>query len=149
MQDCVIFDIDGTLANSSHRAHLQPGPFAELDGSEPWTTYLNACGDDSVYAEIAALARCLATQYPIIICTCRSENQRTVTAAWLSEHKIPYSTMMMSRPGDLRPDPEIKEEMLDEIRMVFNPLFSVEDRLSNARMYRRNGVRCLHVIDGD
>lgn len=149
---CVIFDIDGTLSDPSHRMHLIEGmSIDDLNESEDkWRDFLDMAMHDPPFREIVALNHMAAGAYPVVVCTSRREASRAMTEGWLDQHSIFYSKLMMRKDGDSRPDHEVKREMIESIKnWGMTPLFAVEDRLSNARMFRENGIKCLHVAEGD
>jgi hypothetical protein len=149
---CIIMDIDGTLADASHRIHLLPKHRHE-DGVPPdqaWREFYLASENDAVIEEIRILNNKLAEEYLIVLCTGRSDHDRDLTVNWLKRHDIRWDYLRMRRSGDHRPDTVVKKEMLDDIRASgFRPLFAVEDRAGVTKMWRENGVRCLQVCDGD
>lgn len=56
------------------------------------------------------------------------------------------------RPDDRRYDPDwvIKQEMLDRMNETgHNVRVAVDDRNQVVEMWRRNGVTCFQVADGD
>lgn len=146
---CVIMDIDGTLANAEHRLHLLPkGAHSGPDAS--WDKFFAAARFDKPNHEIVTLNNQLARDFPVMICTGRPEKDRRMTIEWLKTHNIKFNTLMMRRDGDHRDDTIVKKEMLDAIRLFdYDPMFAVEDRKRVAQMWRDNGVRCLHVCEGD
>lgn len=147
---CVIFDIDGTIFNAGHRMHLLPDNHESLPFEHPaWVRFLDAAKDDEPHPEIVILNQVLAKEFPIFIHTGRREGQRAMTEMSLRQHGLIWTKLAMRAQGDTRLDHVVKEEMLRLTMKTHKPLFSVEDRLSNARMYRANGIRCLHVADGD
>lgn len=152
--DCVIVDIDGTLADIDHRLHLLP--VKQEDGSygpagPHWKDFYAGMPDDTPHPEIIALSNAMhASDYDIVLCTGRSDDTREVTETWLNQHGVRYHRLYMRRCGDHRPDDIIKEEMLDRLLANgFRPLFAVEDRARVVAMWRRRGLRCLQVCEGD
>lgn len=142
---CVIMDIDGTLANADHRIHLLLGE------KKDWPAFLAAAPGDSVNEEIKILNNTLYQDNVIVICTGRNEKTRAETEKWLADNGISYDHLLMRPADDFSEDTIVKKAMLDQVRgeMGLVPLFAVEDRKKVAAMFRENGVRCLHVCEGD
>lgn len=151
MTRCIIMDIDGTLADAEHRIHLLPK--RQHEGKAPdeaWREFYLASKNDGVFDEIRILNNKLAEDYPVFLCTGRSDTDKALTLKWLRRHDIRWNGIHMRRAGDHRPDTVVKKEMLERIRGEgFEPLFAVEDRKGVTAMWRENGVRCLQVCEGD
>jgi phosphoglycolate phosphatase-like HAD superfamily hydrolase len=137
MKSCVIFDLDGTIANTNHRQHfLEKTP-------KDWQSFFNACSEDAPIDFIIRLMQAL-TNHHIIICTGRPSSHRSQTVSWLMHHCVPWSVLHMRAAGDLRSDHVVKKEMLDNLRSAgIVPWLAVDDRPSVIAMWRSNGVPCL------
>src|SRR5665213_2001730 len=86
MTEAVIFDIDGTLANCSHRLHhiLETRP-------KDWDAFFGAMDDDLPIRPIVQLFTELETAGNVIIlCTGRPENYRQVTERWLWNNGVEF-----------------------------------------------------------
>lgn len=146
MRNCWIFDIDGTLCNSSRQVSYSKAP------TEDWSGYDEEIANDPVHEDILQFYIYAAQKkIPIFICTGRSETYRKTTQAWLFKHNITEVIAMFMRDfNDSRQDDVIKKEMLDGIRAAgFNPVMVFEDRDRVVKMWRDNGVRCLQVQEGN
>lgn len=134
----VIFDLDGTLSDSTDRCYLaQEGK---------WEEFHNACGNDPVVKPIANLADAMfKAGYKIYMVTGRPNSVRNLTEKWLMHHTIMYDKLYMRKTGDLREDYVIKSEILDSIKDDI--LFAVEDKTSVVNMYREHGITCLQCKD--
>lgn len=145
MTDCVIFDIDGTLADCEHRR-------VHLTGEKKnWAAFNAAMGDDTPNAPVVKLARILrAAGTLIVLCTGREEDARRLTETWLTLHDVPFDGLHMRASKDYRADDLVKAEMLAEIRRQgYEPWLVVDDRASVTRMWRRLGLTCLQCAEGD
>ena len=149
----VIFDIDGTLADITHRVHLAK--------AKKFDEFFEAQADDVHNAPIVALHQMVAAQgYQIIYCTGRPEMYREGTLAFLktvTAGNVPFWTptkpLLLMRPDEDRfiPDSEAKQDMLDNIltRMSKdNILFTVDDRQKVVDFWRANGITCLQCAAG-
>jgi hypothetical protein len=133
----IIVDIDGTIADNMHRQNVLE--------NEPknWDAFFMECHLDLPIEPIVDLVQILEKHHIILIVTGRSEKYRELTKLWLQKHKIIYDKLYMRREGDYRPDHEIKEEILLEIRENYSPFLAIDDRQSVVDMWRRNGLICL------
>jgi len=152
----VIFDIDGTLADITHRVHLAK--------AKKFDEFFEAMDGDVHNAPIVALHQMVAAQgYQIIYCTGRPETYREGTLAFLETVTAtkPLGTslgrirepLLLMRPDEDRfiPDSEAKQDMLDSIltRMSKdNILFTVDDRQKVVDFWRANGITCLQCAAG-
>lgn len=145
MIDCWIFDIDGTLADTSARQHFL------ADGKKDWAGWFKNMGNDPLNEDIAQFYD-IAVERGIVvfICTGRDEKYHDVTRRWLEHNDIDPAYLFMRPVGDRRDDSIVKKEMLDTIRAIgYNPTVAFDDRDRVVKMWRENGVRCLQVAPGD
>jgi hypothetical protein len=146
MTNCIIVDIDGTLANTDHRKHfLEQKPknwrswHAAADGDTPHSDVMDVVGDFSC-----------ARNVPVVLCSGRNEAQRSQTVGWMRRNHFPFKALYMRADGDYRPDHIIKRELLARIRADgFEPFCVFEDRDSVVAMWREEGLRCFQVAPGD
>lgn len=141
----IVFDIDGTLANSEHRMHWvssKPKNWAACDAAIP---------QDEPHDDIVWLLHHLDNNdNRIIICTGRSESTREVTEAWLKEHIYCYDSLYMRKHGDYRKDSIVKVEMLKQIISDWGkPFLWFDDRQQVVDALREEGIRVLQVAPGD
>ena len=84
MRPVIIFDIDGTLSNPSHRLHHVTGP-----GPKDWTAFFATMADDAAAEPIIELCHSLgAAGHLRVICTGRPEKYRDVTEKWLYDNGV-------------------------------------------------------------
>jgi predicted kinase len=139
----VLFDIDGTLADLTHRLHHI------RNGSHNWDGFFAACGNDAVIEPIRDLAVLIAQQgWKIILVSGRSDRVQEETKDWLGRSGVPYSELHMRKDGDYRQDFIIKSEILDRLIAEGNEIaFVVDDRPSVVAMWRERGLTCLQCRD--
>ena len=146
MKQCILFDIDGTLALIDHRR-------PQLDGERPnWKAFNALMGDDTPNPPVVALYKTLweTGQYELILVSGRGEESRDLTENWLFWNEIPFETLLMRPKNDTRSDVVIKREILAALRgQGKSVLFAVDDRQSVVDMWRANGVTCLQCAEGD
>lgn len=145
-QKVVIFDIDGTLADCSHRQHFIAGPGKKDHKS----FYDKVSGDTPIDTVIQWCQRCYYGGYYVIIVSGRPTNLAgDATVEWLRRQGVIYQRIFMREDSDFRDDTIIKSEILEKI-LKWIPkeqiLFSVDDRprvISGC--WRANGIKCFDV----
>jgi hypothetical protein len=135
MNEVVLVDIDGTVANMVNR-----GPYE-----------YNRVGEDLPNKDVINVVECLwKSSKTIIYITGREDSCYEETYKWLVENCPPFSNLYMRKTGDYRKDVEIKKEIYDNnIKNVFDVLCVLDDRKSVVDMWRSLGLTCLQVNDGD
>jgi hypothetical protein len=144
----IIVDIDGTLADGTHRQHLiKGGP----DNINKWKDYQALSHLDAVIEPIAHVVRQLyCAKNTILICTGRQQFERAATVKWLGENSIPFHEIFMRTSNDFRHDDIIKEELLDYmLTQGFLPQLVFEDRQCCVDLWRRRGLVCCQVAPGN
>lgn len=139
LQDAIIFDMDGTLADCSHRLH-----FVERAGKKDWERFFAGCSEDTPRLEILRLAQELSLKNKILIASGRPERLRRVTENWLKSFEIPYDRIYLRKNDDRRGDGIVKSEMLDLIKAHgYKPWLVVDDRQTAVDAWRDLGLVCL------
>lgn len=139
MQQAVIFDIDGTLADNTHRQQfLKSNKYA-------WKQFFDAMEDDLPNSPIVSFYQVLqeSKKYKMLIVTGRPDNYQKLTEQWLIWNNIIYDELYMRKASDTREDSIIKEEILFEIQKKYSIIFVVDDRTSVVNMWRKHGIICL------
>ena len=140
-----VFDIDGTLANGSHRKHFLDQKPRKWDEWEK-LLHLDTPNHDIVF--FLHLGKAIGMS--IVICTGRSEETRKRTEQWLVDHGITYDMMYMRPAKDYRDDSVIKKEALEKMRMAgYDPKVVFDDRDRVVKMWRDQGIRVLQVAEGN
>ena len=155
MKPIYIFDLDGTLADCTHRLPYIAGP------TKMWPQFFRACMDDKpIAAGVNTLKTLRAGGAEIWIWTGRSDEVRDETIAWLKRHQcwFPFEFWMraperflMRKAGDHRHDDVLKREWLSDVEPPeYKRIAGVfEDRARVVRMWRDAGIPCFQVADGD
>jgi FMN phosphatase YigB (HAD superfamily) len=148
MKPLYIFDLDGTLADASHRQPI----LDHTDDPERWNKFYDACDKDSpIHPVIDVLIALQNSRAEIWIFSGRSDRVRSLTAVWLGALGIGYDYLQMRGEYDYTVDHELKESwlksMLDIDRQRLVAVF--DDRQQVVDMWRRNGVTCFQVAPGD
>ena len=125
-----VLDIDGVLADASHRQHF-------LDGRpKDWDAFFAAVGDDTVIEAGHARLAELATDHRIVLLSGRPERTRAVTQAWLTRHGIAADALVLRPDADRRPAAAFKAQAIGgigspaEVRVVVDDDPAVVERLA-------------------
>jgi hypothetical protein len=136
--DKLVVDIDGTIANNAHRAHLQKEIDQFLRGSsadhpdaskrlrELWNKFYELTVNDiPVPGALLGVKKLLdhpdefeeGMEYTdLIYCTGREDLSRKATISWLKRHGFPTDTnddwLLMRPTDDTRPTSVVKEHLL-------------------------------------
>lgn len=172
----VVFDIDGTLADATHRLHFinDMQHWAQPEGKLPrpdWESFLadEHVGKDEPIPQTWKLMHLLLKEgnTRVIFITGRKESTRAMTEKWLTTKckvrapavsymelrawpNSPCPRVYMRADGDRRPSYVSKEENLQRARADgFNPTLVFEDRADDTAMWRRNGLLCCQVAEGN
>lgn len=142
----VLFDIDGTLADNSHRQHFL------TSSPKHWDEFYNKMNEDRPNVGVVDLYRTLSKsgEYEVVLVTARPERYRSVTENWLNRHEIDCARLLMRPDKDFRPDAEIKQEMLGKLTSSLDDIaFIIDDRAKTVHMWRSLGLTCLQCADHD
>lgn len=146
----VIVDIDGTVADGTHRQHHVR---KEKGQKKDWKSFNDLMHLDKPHDDIIWLVKSLkGLGCKIVFCSGRNEGNREVTVKWLDEVGLggTYERLYMRASLDYRDDSIIKKELLDQLRADgYDPFLVIDDRNRVVEMWRREGLRCLQVADGD
>lgn len=115
MTDIVVFDLDSTIADTTHRQHMTPRKQRER-GVEgwTWTDYSMLCAEDALIEGMKALINLLrASGNKVFILSGRNDEAGELSRAWLLEHNVHFDLLRL-RPSiyNDRPVPEWKVAQL-------------------------------------
>lgn len=165
----IIVDLDGTLYDpTARRHHLIPvlkhhagcelstanvvegkcltcGAKAKAD----WPAFFREVELDPIIPRIRDLVVELASIYQVLIVSGRPHDLCGIkTEDRLKADKIPYELMFMRPAGDYRSDVIVKQEILDHLPKD-RIAYVLDDRNAVVDMWRKNGLTCLQVANGD
>lgn len=142
----IISDLDGTIADISHRLHHVRGG----NGGPPdWDAFFAECVNDSPIRPTIRVLRSLHRNATIHIITGRNSKVFDETRAWLKNCGVPYDRLTMRGEGDRRPDIMFKRETLKDWKLYYDNVDLVlEDRDRVVDMYRSEGFTCWQVAKG-
>lgn len=143
--ECVIFDIDGTICDLSHRRHhVATKP-------KNWKAFNEALHLDVPNEPVVRLLNTFAdADHKIVLCSGREAVFREQTEEWLAEHKVAYHALYMRPAKDYRDDGTVKGELLDVILADgWKPWLVIDDRDRVVAMWRARGLTCLQCAEGN
>ena len=142
----VIFDLDGTLANIEHRLHFIKGDKKDWDG------FFAACVGDKVNLPVATIWQSLENaSHEMWIFSGRSDQVEEETRKWLLDNYFWPDKLLMRKEGDYQPDDELKESWFNGLTDIDRGgiLCVFDDRKRIVDMWRKNGLTCLQVAEGN
>lgn len=145
---CYLMDIDGTVADLSHRRHYVENK------PKNWPAFFDACEHDAPIEHMRDLVHILAFLGGIVYVSGRPERCRPATQAWLKKHKFNLALhdakLYMRADGDYRADDIVKRELLERIRDDgYFPQMAFDDRDRVVAMWREAGIPCAQVAPGN
>lgn len=145
MQPAVIFDIDGTLADYSHRRNII------LENPYAWESFFSTMGDDTPNCVICDLYNVVRAsfKYQMIIVSGRPDRYRKITEEWLFWNGLEYDKLYLRKDKDVRSDVVVKQEIARRLKQMYNIAFVIEDRSSVVQMWREEGIVCLQCHNNE
>jgi len=142
-----VFDIDGVLADHSHRFHhIDKDP-------KDWTSYFaEAFADAPIAHGVELLQTLVPPDGHVVFATGRSDECYAATMAWLKEHVTQGRKFMlyMRRQGDHRGDNELKIDFLNSMKAInIEPRIWFEDRSRVVGALRAEGVNVYQTAPGN
>ena len=150
MKNIIIFDLDGTLALIDERRKISTKENGKLD----WNIFFNSKNiklDKPNIPVINILKSLIKENFKIYILSGRLETTKKASLKWLSENNIEFDQFWMRKDNNLEKyitDEILKENWLLEIGKK-NIMCVFDDRTKIVNMWRRNGINCFQVADGD
>ena len=141
----VVFDLDGTLADLTHRLH-----FIDKKQSRPdWDAFHKACVfDEPINRVIQVFWAMQDAGHTVEIWSGRSDAVRKETEEWLVRHRLYPSALLMRSAGDFTPDDQLKESWIGAIGAPV-PDLVFDDRDRVVKMWRKRGITCFQVAPGE
>lgn len=122
----IILDLDGTIADNSHREHLIP---KEKGTTDQWTEFNLACGGDYIIPETYEVLNAIYwhTGHSVYVVTGRSEVCLDETVNWLAKNAIHYDLLIMRPEDDHRKAVEFKREKFEELGLCEEDIVFEDD----------------------
>lgn len=160
--DCASCEGMGSFGLNGH--FINTCPHCDGKGKDPtfkpdWNAFYDACDKDVPNMPVIRSLRKLILLSDVWFFSGRSDRVRDKTIAWLQEHVLPLAYakyfkdehLVMRRDGDYTPDDELKQQFLNNMLYVDRQrLVAVfDDRKRVVDMWRRNGIACFQVAEGN
>lgn len=147
----ILVDIDGTLAEITHRRHFV------REKPKNWKRFYEELHKDTLRKEVweqveaeTMKAHEAGKRAYVMLISARPENYRKETEEWLSRVGVlDYTALIMRRAGDSREDSIVKREILHKYFKDKSKIIKVfDDRPRVIRMWREEGLDVVDVGDG-
>ena len=136
IQDCVLVDVDGTLAHMNGRFEFD---LTRVSSDTPDKNVIEMIKAEKFYHNKI-----------IVVMSGRSESCLVDTARWLEKYNIPYDYLFMRELKDNRPDEEVKYDLyMKYIHGKFNAVRVYDDRNKVVHMWRHLlNLKVMQVQEG-
>lgn len=147
-KECIIVDIDGTVADCSHRRkYVEQQP-------KDWDMFysLSLVQADRVIESTAKIVRAMAHNYSILYVSGRRRELYWPTVNWLRKNNLWLypNKLFMREFDDKRDDVTIKLEIWQDLKARgWKPLLVLDDRNRVVKMWRDQGLICHQVAEAD
>ncbi|MFD1860842.1 hypothetical protein EHW97_12255 [Aeromicrobium camelliae] len=136
----VLFDLDGTLCDTTEIEHLIEGPDPDYHAFHAASA---GCPARPELVEAARRAR--EDGRAVLLVTSREFIWRDLTLDWLVAHQIEHDGLYMRYASDFRPAQVVKAELLEQLRDDgFDPVEAWEDRDDILQLWRDAGIPVVH-----
>jgi len=141
LKKIIIFDLDGTIADISHRLSLIEGD------KKDFNKFYLACESDVVISPVYHLYKILATtMFNMVILTGRGEIARKLTEQWLERNRIGCDCLKMRPENNYDPAHRLKEKMFNELKVAPSDVFcAFDDDKIVVDMWNSKGIFCFQV----
>lgn len=134
-RDAVIFDVDGTLVNVTAIRHLVMGARKDFEAFHVLSV------DQPPHAWVVdAAKRADEEGLAVLIVTARKHRYRHHTAWWLALHGVPSAELHMRADHDVRPDYEVKRDILVDIHRDYRVIHAWDDNPAVIRLWHEHGI---------
>lgn len=134
LPDCILVDIDGTLAHMTGRSAYDYSRVKE----------------DAVDYVVRDLVNMHSDELSVFIVSARDGGCRADTEQWLKDNDVKHVGLFMREAGDKREDSLIKEELYNaHFNGKYNVRFVLDDRDRVVAKWRSLGLKVLQVAPGN
>lgn len=142
LPNCIVVDIDGTLAHMNGRSPYDHTKVSEDIVDENVRDVVNR------YADIDPNTGLRSTY--VVVVSGRKDICRPETIEWLQDNQVIFDEIHMRKTDDDREDSIIKQEIYEQyIKPRYNVRFVLDDRDRVVKMWREQGLKVLQVAEGD
>ncbi len=141
----VIFDVDGTLADTTTIVHLVASTHPNWTGHD-YVAFHEQARTIPARKGMPAVARCWsASGIIVIILTARSDLYRQYLVEWLDAQAIPANLIRMRAQNDYRPDVDVKRDHLIHLLRTYKIAHAYDDNPYVVAMLEEYGIPTTHV----
>jgi hypothetical protein len=97
------------------------------------------------YEVVQMLNQTIHDGHHVIIVTSRMEKWRGLTSLWLAKNNITNHSLFMRPNSDLRPDYEVKKDILDKISKYWDVLHAVDDNPNVIRLWEDHNISTTKI----
>lgn len=143
MKPAVIWDLDGVLADNTHRLHfIKPANNALLD----WRAFENHAINDVPIQPAIRIYNALQAWSGLanIIVTARNESNEDTTREWLDKAFILDFEMLMMKPKHYQGTSSVEWKRITARKIMhdYKVIMAFEDNPETVAMYRSLGITC-------
>ncbi len=142
-QTTVIFDIDGVIADATHRNHHITKP------NNNWDEFFQDCENDTQLTHNTHLLQLLAKHNNITLLTSRPKAVKKQTTNWLTKNNIPWNTLIMRSARNDIPSANYKKlaiQQLIEQNTTIEIVF--DDDPKNIAEIKKLGINAIYIHSG-
>lgn len=141
-REAALFDLDGTLCDTTSIEHLAQGPDAD------YRAFHAASADCPPRADVrAALDDARSRGLSILLWSGREFIWRDLTLDWLDRHQIAHAGLYLRLAADYRPAVKVKTELLRDIEADdFTVVEAWEDDVRIVELLGSVGVPTVHQV---
>ena len=140
-KEAIVVDIDGTIADNSHRTHLVEGK------KKDWSKFFDKMGDDKPIREsILLVQKYFREGLTVLIATGRLKKYEVLTTNWLDKHIGVDEYLLFQRENnDFRSSVDLKKEIILNIQGRFDIKIIMENDEKIVQMYKAQGLNCIKL----
>ena len=144
-EKCIIFDLDGTLCDVTHRR--------QFVATKPrnWDAWNKGISNDKAVKQVLAMFHSLKYFYAIFFVSGRSDDYRDITLQWFDDHGImsdDYNGLYMRKYQDHRDGAIVTAEIADQIEEQYQIFAVFDDRKRVLTMWQERGIFTFDVSQG-
>lgn len=143
LPDCIVVDVDGTLALRVDREPFDYEKVVSDRINKPILDLLASLQNSHVLAKTIVMTG--RENKPLAV-----GDVKSMTEEWLARHDVRYKDIYIREHKDHRPDWQVKEELYrTHIEGKYNVLYWIDDRDQVVKHMRSLGLTVLQVANGD
>ncbi len=140
----VIVDVDGVIADASHRQWY-------LDGARrDWRGFFEACVDDPPIDAVIRLVALFDPDVVVVLLTARPYYVTDQTETWLRANGVRWDLLVLRARADERTSSvPFKRRIVGELRQAgFDLELAIDDDINNVGMYHEEAVPAVYIHSG-